>query len=189
MDLQQPSQPTAQILQALCFWASINLSLQGHWPAILISQNTESCGHILPRLSNSKKSFIQKGGEAPVQDHLSIHLCTFSRPEQAQPCPYSSENGHIKSKLTDVHTPECDLVPLEITRNRTTRNACHDGIFSVTSYPQEEVTIPTTTKAELMAECSPLSFSALLLLCCGALRKTLKVRFLVIPASVCISVK
>lgn len=80
MDLQQSSQPIAQILQALCFWASINLSLQGHWPAILISQNTESSWHIFPRLSNCKKGFIQKG----VKPQFKITWAFISAPSQGQ---------------------------------------------------------------------------------------------------------
>lgn len=191
MDFQQSSQPIAQILQALCFWASINLSLQGHWPAILISQNTESCWRILPRLPTARRVLSKRGWRPSSRslEHSPLHLLKARR-DWALAIQLRGWAHHYcanKSKLIDIHIPGCDLFPLEITWNRTTRNACHHGIFSVTSHLQEEETIPTRTKPELMAECSPLSFLALLLMCCGALGKTLK--FLVISTSLCISVK
>lgn len=185
MDLQQPSQPTAQILQALCFWASINLSLQGHWPAILISQNTESCGHILPRLSNSKKRGRSPSSRSPK--HSPLHLLK-ARTGSALPIQLREWAHQIKADWCP-HT----RVWSGPTGNNTKQNnkeclswwdfQCYFTSLGRSNHSNKP------TKAELMAECSPLSFSALLLLCCGALRKTLKVRFLVIPASVCISVK
>lgn len=85
----------------------------------------------------------------------------------------------------DTHVSGCDPFPPELTRDGSTGKAGRDGIFSTLAHPQKVKIILTRTKDGPKAECSPrrASLVALLLICCGALGRALKVK---IPAILCL---